>query len=87
MSTTRSRKRSSRRQPPPSLGKLRGVLHPRVQQVGPEHFGIVCFDCHKASSKFFLADFYGRHLIPPTVVEHNRPALDAALAHIRQVFA
>src|SRR5229473_769722 len=45
---------------PSSNGKSRGVLHPRVQQVGPEHFGIICFDCHKVSSKFLLADFYGR---------------------------
>src|SRR5579862_4205835 len=71
MSTAHTRKRSSRRQPSPSLGKPRGVLHPRVQQVGPEHFGIVCFDCHKGSSKFLLADFYGKVLLPPTVVAHN----------------
>src|ERR1051326_70377 len=87
MSTARARKRSSRRPPSPSLGKPRGVLHPRVQRVGPEHFGIVCFDCHKDSSKFLLADFYGNVLLPPTVVTHNRPALDAALAQIRAAFA
>ncbi|MCI0355118.1 MAG: transposase [Acidobacteria bacterium] len=86
MVSTRTRRRSSRRRTPVAVGKPRGVLHPRVQQVGPEHFGIVCFDCHKASSKFLLADFYGRHLIPPTVVAHNRPDLDAAIAHIRQAF-
>jgi transposase len=86
MISTRTRRRSSRRRTPVSVGKPRGVLHPRVQQVGPEHFGIVCFDCHKASSKFLLADFYGRHLIPPTVVPHNRPDLDAAIAQIRHAF-
>jgi transposase len=63
------------------------VLHPRVQKVGPEHFGIVCFDCAKARSKFLLADFYGRVLIPPTTVAHNRPDLDAAVAKIRNAFA
>jgi transposase len=63
------------------------VLHPRVQQVGPEHFGIVCFDCAKARSKFLLADFYGRVLIPPTTVSHNRPDLGAAVAQVRQAFA
>ena len=63
------------------------MLHPRVQQVGPEHFGIVCFDCAKARSKFLLADFYGRVLIPPTTVAHNRPDLDAAVAQVRQAFA
>ena len=87
MSTTRTRKRSSSRQPAASLGKPRGVLHPRVQQVGPEHFGIACFDCHKGRSKFLLADFYGRVLIPPTTVAHTRPDLDAAVAQIRDAFA
>jgi transposase len=86
MSTTRARKRPSRRRPSPSVAKARGVLHPRVQQVGPEHFGIVCFDCAKARSKFLLADFYGRILIPPTVVAHNRPDLDTAVAQVRQAF-
>src|SRR5277367_4745896 len=86
MATICSRKRSSSRRPAPSLGKPRGVLHPRVQQVGPEHFGIVCFDCAKARSKFLLADFYGNVLLPPTQVPHNRPGLDAAIAQIRQAF-
>jgi transposase len=58
-----------------------------VQLVGPEHFGIVCFDPAKARSKFLLADFYGRVLIPPTWVPHNRPDLQAAVDHIRQAFA
>jgi transposase len=62
------------------------VLHPRVQQVGPEHFGIVCFDCAKLRSKFLLADFYGRVLLPPTHVAHQRPDLDAAVARVRQAF-
>jgi transposase len=86
MASMRTRRCSSRRQASVSVGKPAGVLHPRVQQVGPEHFGIVCFDCHKASSKFLLADFYGRYLIPPTVVAHTRPELDAAIAQIRQAF-
>jgi transposase len=87
MATPRSRRRSSPRRPSTSVGKPRGVLHPRVQQVGPEHFGIVCFDCAKARSKFLLADFYGRVLLPPTTVAHNRPGLDDAVAQIRQAFA
>jgi len=86
MATTRSRRRPSRPRIATSVGKPRGVLHPRVQRVGPEHFGIVCFDCHKVSSKFLLADFYGRCLIPPTVVQHNRPALDSAVSQIRLAF-
>ena len=83
MSTTRSRKRPSARRPAATVAKPRGVRHPRVQQVGPEHFGIVCVDCAKARSKFFLADFYGRILIPPTIVAHNQPDLDAAVAQVR----
>jgi hypothetical protein len=55
MSSTRTRKRPSTRRPAESVGKPRGLLHPRVEQVGPEHFGIVCFDCAKARSKFLLA--------------------------------
>lgn len=76
-----SRKRSSRKFT--SVAKPSGTLHPRVQQVGPERFGIVCFDCAKARSKWMLADFYGRILVPPTVVEHDRPSLDVAIAAIR----
>ena len=87
MTAARTRRRSSPRRPAASVGKPRGVLHPRVQQVGPEHFGIVCFDCAKARSKFLLADFYGRILIPPTTVAHNRPDLEAAVAQIREAFA
>src|SRR5215472_706023 len=87
MARTRSRLSASRRRPPTSLGKPRGVLHPRVQQVGPEHFGIVCFDCAKVRSKFLLADFYGRLLIAPTPVAHTRPALEAAVAQVRAAFA
>jgi transposase len=86
MSTTGSRKHRSSRPTPSSLSKPRGVLHPRVQQVGPEHFGIVCLDCAKARSKFLLADFYGRVIIPPTIVAHNRTDLDAAVAQVRQAF-
>src|SRR5438132_2304967 len=87
MATSRTGRRPARRRPSDNVAKPRGVLHPRVQQVGPEHFGIVCVDCAKARSKFFLADFYGRVLIPPTTVSHNRPDLDAAVAQVRQAFA
>ena len=84
---TATTRRSTRRQPPGSIGKPRGIVHPRVQAVGPDHFGIVCFDCAKARSKFLVADFYGRVLVPPTVVAHNRLELEAAVARVRQAFA
>src|SRR5207248_2876399 len=32
------------------------------------------------------ADFFGRLLLPPTVVAHTRPALDAAVTQIRNAF-
>ncbi|SRR5712691_2259222 len=83
MSTTRTRK-PSRSRPRQVLQKPAGVIHPRVQKVGPEHFGIVSVDCAKARSKWMLCDFYGNVLVPPTVVEHNRTALEAAIAQIRQ---
>src|ERR1700736_6079973 len=87
MATSRTRKRPSPRRFDHTIAKPRGLLHPRVQQVGPDHFGIVCFDCAKVRSKFLLADFYGRILLPPTTVAHNRPDLDAAVAQVRQAFA
>lgn len=86
MSATRFRQRSRARRHL-VLQKPRGVIHPRVQAVGPEHFGIVCCDCAKARSKWMRADFYGKVLIPPTIVAHNRVALAAAIAQIRQAMA
>jgi transposase len=67
------------------LQKPRGQLHDRVQAVGPEHFGILCFDCAKGSSKFMLADFYARTLIEPTTVAHTRGDLQATIDRLRQV--
>jgi transposase len=87
MVTSRSRKRPRSRRFVHHVAKPAGVLHPRVQKVGPDHFGIVCFDCGKAGSKFLLADFYGNVLIPPTKVAHNQPALEAAVAQVHQAFA
>src|SRR5260370_34903217 len=79
MATSRTRKRPGARRFYHSVAKPSGLLHPRVQQAGPEHFGIVCFDCAKLRSKFFLADFYGRVLIPPPTPAHNPPDLDPAV--------
>ena len=79
-----SRRRKAR---PHVFQKPRGVLHPRVQAVGPEHFAIVCVDCAKARSKMMLVDFYGRVLIEPTTIAHNRPSLDAAVKSLRDAMA
>jgi transposase len=82
--STRTPRRRARRRPPDAVQKPRGTFHPRVQQVGPEHFGIVSVDCAKARSKWMLADFFGTILLPPTTVAHNRQALDDAVAQLRQ---
>src|SRR6185503_9919024 len=82
MSAMVPRKRRQRR--PEVLQKPRGVIHPRVQQVGPEHFGVVSVDCAKARSKWMLADFYGRVLVPPAYVEHTCQGLAGLVQSIRQ---
>src|SRR5215469_14685102 len=66
------------------LGKPRGLLAPRVQRVGPEHFGIVCVDPAKARSYWMLADFYGKILVDKSVMEHTRLGFDQALQVLRK---
>src|SRR5712691_3097370 len=83
MPATRSRKSRSPRFTT-VIQKPRGVIHPRVQLVGPEHFGIVSVDCAKARFKWMFCDFYGNILVPPTEVAHNRVELDAALAQLQE---
>ena len=81
---TRRNSRKSRTISPAVLGKPRGMIQARVQEVGPEHFGIVAVDFAKARSKWMLCDFYGKVLIPPTVVEHQRAALELATLQLRE---
>ncbi len=81
---TRRNSRKSRTISPAVLGKPRGMIQARVQEVGPEHFGIVAVDCAKARSKWMLCDFYGKVLIPPTVVEHQLAALELATLQLRE---
>jgi transposase len=80
---TRRKRRPSRRKV--SVQKPGGVLHPRVEKVGPQRFGVVCFDCHKAASKWMFADFYGKVLVEPTKVRHTRPELNMAITQVRHV--
>ncbi len=82
MASARVRKRS-RKQPAQFLQKPRGVVHPRVQKVGPEHFGIVSVDPAKGRSKWMLCNFYGTVLIPPEFVAHNRLELDSVITRVR----
>jgi transposase len=81
-SASRSRKRRSGRRH--LIHKPRGVIHPRVQAVGPERFGIVSVDCAKARSKWMLADFYGKVLVPPTVVEHTKSGLEGMVCAVKK---
>ena len=80
MSAKPKRARKSRSH---SVHKPQGVIHPRVRAIGPEHFAFICVDCAKRRSKIMVADFYGRVLMEPTVVEHDRIALETALQRIR----
>jgi transposase len=63
------------------------VVHPRVQAVGPEHFAFLCVDCAKARSRAMLADFYGRVVLEPTTVEHNRPDFERVVKSVRDAMA
>lgn len=81
---TKRNSRKSRTIRPAVLGKPNGVIQPRVQAVGPERFGVVAVDCAKARSKWMLCDFYGNVLVPPTVVEHGRAALQIAVFQLRE---
>jgi transposase len=79
--------RPSRRKPARAkflLQKPNGDLSPRVQAVGPEHFGMLAMDCAKARSRYLLSNFYGRILLEPTTLEHQRGAFHEAIDRIRQ---
>jgi transposase len=80
----RGRGRGRRRS---QVHKPTGTLSPRVQAAGPEHFGVVSVDSAEARSKWMLADFYGKVIVPPTVVPNTRADLDAAIACLRQAVA
>lgn len=79
-----TRAKSHRRPRPHAIHKPHGVLHPRVQAVGPEHFGILSVDCAKARSKIMLADYYGRVHLPPTVIEHNQAGFEHAVRLLQE---
>src|SRR5262245_18346918 len=83
----KSRSKDRRKPQPHTLHKPRGVVHPRVVAVGPEHFAFVCVDCAKARSRLMLANFSGRVLLEPTTVEQNRSAFDVSLTAVRAALA
>lgn len=77
-----SKTRKSRRSFAPH--KPNGVLSPRVQAVGPEHFGIVSVDCAKLRSKLTVCDFYGKVLLSPVEFDHTKGGLALAVARVRE---
>jgi transposase len=77
-------RRSDSARPQATLHKPRGYFHDRVEQAGPTHFGLACFDCHKDYSQWMLADFFGTLLVPPQRLAHNRSGLDDAVRQLRQ---
>jgi transposase len=81
--SAKSQSKRARKSRSHSVHKPQGVIHPRVRAVGPEHFAFLCIDCAKRRSKIMLADFYGRVLMEPTIIEHDRFAFDAVLQQVR----
>lgn len=65
------------------LSLPKGRIDKRVQEVGPERFGIASVDCAKHRSKWTLRNFFGKVLQEPQTVEHNEPALRAMIAALR----
>lgn len=85
--SSRTSRRSSRKSKPRqsrSLQKPNGVISPRVQQVGGEHFAIVCVDPAKHRSEWMMADYFGNVLIAPQTLEHQGAFFKAAMELIRQ---
>lgn len=83
----RPRRRQQRKSKTPkrsSLQKPNGVISPRVQKVGGEHFAIVCVDPAKHRSEWMMADFFGNVLIEPETLEHQGPFFKSAIEQIRQ---
>lgn len=65
------------------IGRPNGIIQPRIQQAGPERFGIIAVDCAKRRCKWMLADFYGNVIVEPTTVDCNRNALRAMTLQAR----
>ncbi len=80
---TKRNSRKTRTNGPGRIGKPNGIIQPRVQEVGPERFGVVSVDCAKARSKWMLCDFYGKVLVPPSEVEHGRAQMQLATVQFR----
>src|SRR5271156_2180902 len=85
--SAKSKSKRARKSRSHSVHKPQGVIHPRVRAVGPEHFTFICVDCAKRRSKIMIADFYGRVLMEPTIIEHDQFAFEAVLQRARDTLA
>jgi transposase len=65
------------------IGKPAGVIQSRIQQAGPEHFAVISVDCAMVRSTWMVCDYYGKVLVEPTTVEHQRGAFDAMIQQIQ----
>ena len=74
---TKTRRRKSTGSKKRFIGKPAGQIQQRVQDAGPEHFGVVAVDCAKRRSQWMLCNFYGKVLIESTTVEHTAGSLQA----------
>jgi transposase len=71
----------------PALTPRKGTLGTRVEAAGPHRFAILAVDCAKHSSRWRLADFYGRCLIPPTTLDHRAVDFQAAITAVKRAVA
>jgi transposase len=79
----RTKKRKSGKSKARYIGKPGGQIQHRVQDVGPEHFGVISVDCAKRRSKWMLCNFYGKVIVEPTTVEHTAGGLKAMIDQAR----
>src|SRR3990172_4750152 len=85
-SVTKSKRRRSHRRYR-LVHKPKGALQPRVQRVGPEHFGIAAVECGKDKSRWMLCDFYGKVLREPADLMHARGSFELAIFQLREAMA
>lgn len=81
VTSTKTRKRTGAKKR--FIGKPNGQIQQRVQDAGPEHFGIVAVDCAKRRSKWMLCNFYGKVLVEPTTVEHTGGGLREMIRQVK----
>jgi hypothetical protein len=81
---TGRKQRSAKPQNNQTVQKPSGVIAPRVQKVGGEHFAIVCVDPAKHRSDWMMADYFGNFLIEPRTLEHRAASFKLVMELIRK---